>query len=44
VQEGIVSFVDVEINRIPNLRNPVMITVFFGWNDAGECATGALKD
>jgi proteasome assembly chaperone (PAC2) family protein len=42
VQEGTVRFVDVEIHRIPNLRNPVMVIAFSGWNDAGEGATGAI--
>jgi len=42
VQEGTVGFVDVQIHRIPNLRNPVMVIAFSGWNDAGEGATGAL--
>jgi proteasome assembly chaperone (PAC2) family protein len=43
VQEGTVRFVDVEIHRIPNLRNPVMVIAFSGWNDAGEGATGAIN-
>ena len=32
----------MEIFEIPNLRNPVMIAAFGGWNDAGEAATGAV--
>ncbi|HSL58321.1 MAG TPA: PAC2 family protein [Acidimicrobiales bacterium] len=27
----------------PQLRRPVMITAFEGWNDAGEAATGAVE-
>jgi proteasome assembly chaperone (PAC2) family protein len=37
-----VRFVDVEINQIPALRNPVMVVAFSGWNDAAEAAMGAL--
>ncbi len=33
----------MEIYKIPELRNPVMIIAFSGWNDAGEAATGAIK-
>ncbi len=33
----------MEIYQIPELRNPVMIIAFSGWNDAGEAATGAIK-
>ena len=32
----------MEIFEIPDLRNPVMIAAFGGWNDAGEAATGAI--
>lgn len=32
----------VQIEQIPNLRNPVAIVAFSGWNDAGEAATGVL--
>ena len=32
----------MEILKIPELRNPVMILAFSGWNDAGEAATGAV--
>ena len=32
----------MEIHKIPELRNPVMILAFSGWNDAGEAATGAV--
>ena len=27
----------------PDLRNPVVLTAFAGWNDAAEVATGALR-
>ena len=30
------------IHRIPELRNPIAISAFNGWNDAGEAATGAI--
>lgn len=43
MQEGTVRFVGVEILRIPELRNPVMVIAFSGWNDAGEGATGAIN-
>lgn len=33
----------MEIHQIPELRNPVMIIAFSGWNDAGEAATGAIE-
>lgn len=33
----------IEIEDIPVLRDPIMITAFEGWNDAGESATGALN-
>ena len=32
----------MQIEQIPNLRNPVAIVAFTGWNDAGEAATGVL--
>jgi len=32
----------VEIDRLPELRDPVVVTAFEGWNDAGDAATGAL--
>jgi proteasome assembly chaperone (PAC2) family protein len=35
--------VDVEIHKIPALRNPVMLIAFSGWNDAAEAATGAAS-
>ena len=33
----------MQINQIPQLRNPVAILAFNGWNDAGEAATGAIS-
>ena len=33
----------MEILQIPNLRSPVMVIAFSGWNDAGEAATGAAS-
>ena len=30
------------IHRIPELRNPIAICAFNGWNDAGEAATGVI--
>jgi len=35
--------VDVEIHKIPALRNRVMLIAFSGWNDAAEAATGAAS-
>jgi len=35
--------IDVEIHKIPALRNPVMLIAFSGWNDAAEAATGAAS-
>lgn len=32
----------MEIHKIPELRSPVMILAFSGWNDAADAATGAL--
>lgn len=32
----------IEWERIPQLRSPVMVTAFEGWNDAGESATDAV--
>ena len=32
----------MQIHQIPQLRNPVAIMAFNGWNDAGEAASGAL--
>ena len=33
----------MQIHQIPQLRNPVAIVAFNGWNDAGEAATGAIS-
>ncbi len=33
----------MEIIQIPQLRSPVMVIAFSGWNDAGEAATGATS-
>ena len=33
----------MEIIQIPQLRSPVMVIAFSGWNDAGEAATGAAS-
>lgn len=33
----------MEILQIPQLRSPVMVIAFSGWNDAGEAATGAAS-
>jgi predicted ATP-grasp superfamily ATP-dependent carboligase len=33
----------MEILQIPQLRSPVMVIAFSGWNDAGEAATGATS-
>ena len=33
----------MEIHQIPQLREPVMILAFSGWNDAAEAATGAVS-
>jgi predicted ATP-grasp superfamily ATP-dependent carboligase len=32
----------IELEDVPELRNPVMIAAFEGWNDAGEAATAAV--
>lgn len=34
---------DLHITERPQLRDPVLIAAFSGWNDAGEAATGALR-
>jgi len=31
------------VSEIPDLRNPVMIAAFEGWNDAGDAATAAVE-
>jgi len=28
--------------QVPQLRDPVMVAAFEGWNDAGEAASGAV--
>ena len=33
----------MQIHQIPQLRKPVAILAFNGWNDAGEAATGAIS-
>ena len=33
----------MEIVQIPNLRSPVMVIAFSGWNDAGEAASNAAS-
>ena len=33
----------IELEDIPELRDPVMIAAFEGWNDAGEAATAAVE-
>lgn len=33
----------MQIHQIPQLRAPVAVIAFNGWNDAGEAATGALS-
>lgn len=31
------------LERWPELRNPVLVAAFEGWNDAGDAATGAIE-
>jgi proteasome assembly chaperone (PAC2) family protein len=33
----------MELERCPELINPVMVGAFEGWNDAGDAATGAVE-
>ncbi|HLZ71757.1 MAG TPA: PAC2 family protein [Dehalococcoidia bacterium] len=33
----------LQIERVPALREPVIVCAFAGWNDAAESATGAVK-
>ena len=33
----------IELEDVPELRDPVMIAAFEGWNDAGEAATAAVE-
>src|SRR5690606_8322116 len=32
----------IELERLPELVDPVLIAAFEGWNDAGEASSGAL--
>jgi len=32
-----------EFDSLPELRNPVLVAAFEGWNDAGDAATGAVE-
>ena len=34
---------DLEITRRPELRRPLLIAAFTGWNDAGEAASAAVR-
>ncbi|MPZ99907.1 MAG: PAC2 family protein [Dehalococcoidia bacterium] len=34
---------DLQFNDRPELRRPVLVTAFSGWNDAGEAATSAIR-
>ena len=33
----------IELADVPELRDPIMIAAFEGWNDAGEAATAAVE-
>ena len=33
----------MQIHQIPELRNPIAVMAFNGWNDAGEAASGAIS-
>jgi len=33
----------IELEDVPELRDPIMIAAFEGWNDAGEAATAAVE-
>jgi proteasome assembly chaperone (PAC2) family protein len=33
----------IEVSAIPQLRSPIMLVAFEGWNDAGDAATGAIE-
>ncbi|MEJ6618340.1 MAG: PAC2 family protein [Candidatus Planktophila sp.] len=33
----------MQIHKIPELRQPIMLLAFSGWNDAADAATGALS-
>lgn len=34
---------DVNVTSRPELRDPILVTAFAGWNDAGEAATSAVR-
>jgi len=33
----------IELEGVPELRDPVLVAAFEGWNDAGDAATGAVE-
>lgn len=33
----------IELERVPELVDPVLVAAFEGWNDAGDAATGAVE-
>jgi proteasome assembly chaperone (PAC2) family protein len=33
----------IELEDVPELRDPIVIAAFEGWNDAGECATAVVE-
>ena len=33
----------MELDRCPELAEPVLVAAFEGWNDAGDAATGAVE-
>ena len=33
----------IELEDMSELRDPIMIAAFEGWNDAGEAATAAIE-
>jgi len=33
----------IELEGIPELRDPVLVSAFEGWNDAGDASTGAVE-
>ena len=33
----------IEFENVPELRRPIMIAAFEGWNDAGDAASGAIE-
>jgi proteasome assembly chaperone (PAC2) family protein len=34
---------ELQLDRVPSLRHPILIMAFEGWNDAGEAATTAAR-